>query len=209
MTTSTDAPALRETNLGKTFPPEVYSPAEVQALVRACSTRAKTGIRNRALIVLLYRSGLRLSEALALRLKDMDRTNGMLRVLHGKNDKARTVGMDDAAFAYLDTWLAVRESLGIGARSPIFCTLAGEPIETAYIRALLPRLGRKAGIERRCHAHGLRHTHAFELAMEGIDMLTISQQLGHTSIATTDKYVRHLNPARVVETMRARHWEAA
>lgn len=194
----------RPTTKGQKLPAEVYTADEVQRLVKACSTRAKTGVRNRALIVLLYRSGLRLSEALALRPKDLDRSGGKLRVLHGKGDKARTVGMDDSAFTHVAHWLTVREALGVGGRVPVFCTLDGKPIKTAYIRALLPRLAKRAGIAKRVHAHGLRHSLACDLAEEGIELRVISEQLGHRSLATTDRYLRHLNPQRVIETMRAR-----
>ncbi len=203
MTELLEAPA---TNRGKTFPPEVYTPAEVQALIKACSTSAKTGVRNRALITILYRGGLRLAVALDLLPKDLDRASGTVRVLHGKGDKARTIGLDDGAFAVIERWLDIREALGISRRAPVFCTLEGQPVEPAYIRALLPRLGKLAGVEKRVHAHGLRHTHAFELAGEGVDLMTISAQLGHSNVATTDRYVRHLNPTRVVEVMRTRQF---
>ena len=66
----------------------------MKALIRACSPRAPTGVRNRALLVVLYRGGLRVGEALALYPKDLDRRRGTIRVLHGKGDKARTVGLD-------------------------------------------------------------------------------------------------------------------
>jgi site-specific recombinase XerD len=191
------------------LPAEVYTPDEIARLVKACSTRAITGVRNRALIVALYRGGLRIGEALSLLPKDLDRAAGMVRVLHGKGDKARTVGLDDGAFAVIERWLDAREKLGIGARKPVFCTLKGEPIESAYIRALLPRLARKAGMTKRCHAHGFRHSAAFEMATEGIDLLTISAALGHASTATTDKYLRHIAPRAVIDTMRARVWEGA
>lgn len=197
--TATIAPPLR-----RKLPAEVYTPDEIARLVKACSTKAKTGIRNRALIITLYRGGLRLSEALSLFPKDLDRSAGTARVLHGKGDKSRTIGLDDGAFTAIERWLDAREKLGIGARSPVFCTLKGEPIFTAYIRALLPRLARKAGIAKRVHAHGMRHTHAVELASEKVDLLTISAQLGHANISTTDTYLRHLAPQRVIEAMRAR-----
>lgn len=196
----------RPTNKGQKFPAEVYTAEEVQRLVKACSTRASTGIRNRALITVLYRGGLRLSEALDLLPKDLDRASGMVRILHGKGDKARTIGLDDGAFAVVERWLDVREKLGIGARRPVFCTLKGEPIETAYIRALLPRLGVKAGIEKRVHAHGLRHSAACGMASEGIDVRVISDALGHQNVSTTDRYLRHLQPQAVVNAMRARQF---
>ena len=73
---------------------EPLTRAEVNALLAQCSRRAPTGIRNRALITVLYRTGLRIFEALALQPKDVDLDNGTLRVLHGKGDKMRTVGLD-------------------------------------------------------------------------------------------------------------------
>ena len=86
-------------NKGRSFPVEVLSDEEVKALIRACSNRAPTGIRNRALIVVLYRGGSRLAEALALQPKDVDPDRGTLVVLHGKGDRRRTVGIDSGAMA--------------------------------------------------------------------------------------------------------------
>jgi site-specific recombinase XerD len=189
---------------GRKLPAEVLTPDEVRGLIGACSTRARTGIRNRALIVVLWRTGLRLSEALALRPKDLDRTGGSIRVLHGKGDKARTVGLDGGAVAVVERWLDLREREQISARAPLFCTLAGKPVQTQYVRNLLPRLARKAGISKRVHAHGLRHTHACELAEEGVELRIISAQLGHANTSTTDRYLRHLAPQAVIEAMRGR-----
>jgi integrase len=74
---------------------------------------------------------------------------------------------------------------------------------------MLPRLARLAGIAKRVHAHGLRHTHAAELRAEGIDIGIISKQLGHTSIATTIRYLDHIAPRAVVEAVAGRVWMAA
>ncbi len=71
-------------NKGRRFPPEILTPDEVHRLIRAASNRAPTGIRNRALIVVMYRAGLRVSEALGLYPKDVDRSRGTIRVLQGK-----------------------------------------------------------------------------------------------------------------------------
>jgi len=79
----------------------VLTEPEAIALIRACSTRAPTGVRNRALIAVLWRSGLRISEALALELRDVDLQAGSLRVRHGKGDKSRTVGVDEQTAAML------------------------------------------------------------------------------------------------------------
>jgi len=193
-------------NKGRKLPPEPLTESEVKALIRACSQRAVTGVRNRALIVVLYRAGLRISEALALTPKDLDPLASTIRVLHGKGDKCRVAGLDAGAWAILELWLNRRTASGINSRAPVFCTLQGKSMKTSYVRKLLPRLARKAGIEKRVHAHGLRHTFAYELAGEGTPLHLIQSQLGHSSLATTDRYVRHLNPAAVVEAMKSRTW---
>lgn len=195
-------------NKGKKLPPEPLTLAEVESLLKQCSKRAPTGLRNAALIVLLWRGQLRISEALALMPRDLDPEAGTVRVRHGKGDKARVVGLDAGAWAVVGRWLDARKALGFNGRQPVLCTLSGEPMESAYVRSLLPRLASKAGIEKRVHAHGLRHTGAFELANEGHPLHVIQAQLGHTSLATTDRYIRHLNPTQVVETMKARKWQA-
>jgi site-specific recombinase XerD len=193
-------------NKGRKLPAEPLTPDEVKALINACSKRALTGIRNRALLVVLYRAGLRISEALALFPKDLDAQASSLRVLHGKGDKARLVGLDAGAWAILQLWLDRRAAAGITARAPVFCTLQAQQVSSAYVRTLLPRLARRAGIDKRVHAHGLRHTFAYELANEATPLHVIQAQLGHTSLATTDRYIRHLNPLAVVETMKGRKW---
>lgn len=193
-------------NKGRRFPPEVLTEAEARALIAACSNRAPTGIRNRALIAVLYRAGLRLSEALALMPKDVDELAGTIAVLHGKGDRHRTVGLDPGAFALVMRWMDRRARLGITGRQPLFCTLQGARLKPSYIRTLLPRLALRAGVEKRVHPHGLRHTHAFELMMEGVPVPVIQQQLGHSSLATTDRYLRHLAPAEVIQTMQRRQW---
>ena len=78
---------------------------------------------------------------------------------------------------------------------------------TAYVGGLFKRLGSKAGIERRVHPHGLRHTHAAQLAAEGYAMNLIQQQLGHSSLATTSRYLEHIAPAELIKAIQARNWE--
>jgi site-specific recombinase XerD len=194
-------------NKGRRYPAEILTADEVRALLRACSTRAPTGIRNRAPIVALYRGGLRISEGLALKPKDLDRKAGTVRVLQGKGKRARTVGFDPTAFAMIERWLERRADLGIKKGAPIFCTLDEKPLKTAYVRALLPRLAGKAGIEKRVHVHGLRHTHAAELAREGVPMNVIQAQLGHSNLGTTSRYLAHIAPAEVIRVMQGREWE--
>jgi site-specific recombinase XerD len=198
-------------NKGRKFPPEPLKPREVLALVDACG-RGAAGKRDRALIVTLWRSGLRVSEALALYPKDVDLEDGEIAVLHGKGDRDRVVCIDAMACAVIGAWMDERRRMGLGGRVPLFCVISrpsvGAPMHSAYIRNKLKDLAARAGIEKRVHPHGLRHTHAFELAGEHVDLRVIQEQLGHTELATTARYVNHLNPSVRRELIRAREWPA-
>ena len=190
------------------LPPEILTGAEVRQLLDACSRRCPTGIRNRALIAVLYRTGLRISEALALRRTDVDGDAGTVRVLHGKGNRSRTVGLDQGGFGLLDLWIVRRSRLYFhsNGHTPLFCTLKGRPINSSYIRRLLPRLAAKTGIVKRIHAHGFRHTHAAELAAENVPVNVIQRQLGHSSLATTSDYLDHVAPQDVIAAMKGRVW---
>jgi len=199
-------PPKRRPKPQRRFPPEVLSDREIAALIDACKANTPAGLRNRALIAILYRAGLRITEALALRPIDLDPRNGAIRILHAKGGRSRTVGMDAVGFEILDRWLQARTSLPVGNDGPLFCLVNGKPMASCYVRVFLPRIAKKAGILRRVHAHGFRHTHAAELRGEGVDIGVISKQLGHRSIATTARYLDHIAPWDVVKAMRRREW---
>jgi len=170
---------------GVKYPAEPLTTNEVKALMRVCG-RGRTAVRNRALIAVLSRAGLRISEALALQPKDVGQ-DGTIRVLHGKGDRSRVVAIDPGTAAILQLWLDRRPTSNY-----IFCTLRGERVKASYVRGLLPRLGKRAGIAKRVHAHGLRHGMAVDLLREGVSMDVISGALGHSSLATTAVYLQHL-----------------
>ena len=185
-----------------TYPPEPLSIDECRRLIAACSPRCPTGIRNRALIVTLWRAGLRCAEALALHLRDLD--NGVLRIRRGKGGKSRTVALDPEAWGIVTTWLERKARMGISG--PVFSTLHGEALLPSYVRSLFKRLAKRAGIAKRVHPHGLRHTFASALADERVDLRVIQHALGHGSLGTTQRYVDHLNPTAVIDALRARTW---
>ena len=188
------------------LPPEVLTEPEVRALLAACGEFSPVALRNRALIAVLYRSGLRISEALALEPKDIDLAAGQLRVLHGKGDRHRVVGIDPGAGAMVAAWVAERERVGLPVTTPLLSTMRGTRVTTAYVRRWMKQLAAKAGIAKRVHAHGLRHTHAAQLREEGFDIGIISKQLGHRSILTTIRYLDHVQPTAVIEAVRSRAW---
>ena len=191
-------------NRGLKFPPEVYTKEEVNSLLASTSKRAPTGIRNRALIAVGYRAGLRCVEVLGLHPRDIDLKEEYLHVRSGKGGKSRKVGIDNYALAMVERWLDVRKELGIKGSSPVFCTLSGDPLTTPYIRALMKRLGERAGIEKRVHFHGLRHTFAWELSNESIPTKKIQGLLGHSRLETTAVYLAHLAPHDLLEVAKSR-----
>jgi len=191
-------------NKGQKYHPEPLTEDEVADLVRSCSNRAPTGIRNRALITTLYRGGLRIAETLALLPKDVDTDKGTVQILRGKGNKSRVVALDDGAMAILQRWIDKRAGLKINGRHRLFCTLEGKPMHANYVRAMLQRKAEKAGIEKRVHPHGLRHSMAAGMAAENVPVNVISQALGHSNSATTARYIDHIAPQQVIETMRHR-----
>ena len=193
-------------NKGKRYPPEVLTPAEVRALLDTCSENPDVELRNRALLTVLYRAGLRCSEALALESKDIDFVGMSVRVLYGKGSRSRTVGIDPGALSVVEDWMVERSRRGFTPSQALFCTRHGNAILSSYVRRFIARLGVRAGIAKRVHAHGLRHTHAYELLMEGIPIPIIQRQLGHTSLATTDVYLSHIAPKQVIDAISSRVW---
>jgi integrase/recombinase XerC len=180
---------------------EILTRAEVAALVAQCSPKAPTGIRNRGMIIVMYAGGLRVEEMLALKPAEVDTATGEVRILHGKGDRQRSVGLGHGNMALVQRWLDVR----VAPRSaPLFCTLAGGPVKDQYVRALMKRLATKAEIKKRVHPHVLRHTNADEMHAERTPVNLIRKHLGHNSLATTQIYLDHISPRDVVEAGRAR-----
>lgn len=208
-----DAPARSKppTNAGLKLPPEPLTAPEVRRLISAASNRSSAGIRLRGMIAVMYGAGLRLAEMLDLYPRDIDTQDSTVRVREGKGRKSRTVGFDTGeAAAHIDRWLDRRKTLKLTSRHPVFAQYevgrAGRPIDPRYVRATLARLGEKAGLTKRVHPHGLRHSLAFAMAQAGVPTHIIQAQLGHASLAVTDRYVRHLMPADVIAVMRDRKW---
>lgn len=189
---------------GKRFPAEVLTEEEVDLLMKTISDRAPTQIRNKALIYVGYRCGLRISEALALLPKDVDLKTGVINVLRGKGTKQRMVGIPEDACKAIDRWIQKREQLGCDGTQSLFCSLEGKPLFSSYVRAAMKRLQRRSGIQKRLHMHMFRHTCAFELMKEGKNLMVIKGMLGHSSLATTAIYLSHIAPIDVILAMQDR-----
>lgn len=174
------------------------SAAEALALLGVSSDQTSTGRRNRALIALLWRAGLRPGEALSVSPADLDLAAGSLTVAD------RVVGLDALAVQELSNWLARRAESGLTDDGPLISTLQGKPLSQAYVRELLPRLADRAGLEGRVHAMGLRYACAAEMAGEGIATEIIESQLGIRPQSSVARYLPIPDDADVVAAMAAR-----
>lgn len=187
-------------------PASVPTDDEVRALISKFNLRYPTSLRNAALVVLMWRGGLRIAEALSLIVSDVDLARGAVQVRHGKGDRSRWVGVDEKTCDLLARWIDRRASLGLNGGEPLFCTLKGGALDQAYVRKMVKRKAEAAGIERRMHPHGLRHAYAAGLAQEGVPINVIRDALGHSSLMVTDRYLRDVAPVQLIETTRARSW---
>lgn len=187
---------------------DILSRRELNQLLRACSRRAPSGLRDRALIGLLFGAGLRIAEALALETKDLDLDAGAITVHRGKGARRRVAALDEGACALVREWVACRDRLRPSRPAPLFCQITrgriGLPLAQAHVRQMLRRRAGKAGLEKRVHPHAFRHSHAAELAGDGLPLHVIQAQLGHASLATTSRYLAHLHPAEVLAAVRSR-----
>jgi site-specific recombinase XerD len=180
------------------YPPDPPTVEEIIAVMRAAGDRPN-GLRLRGVIVVLWRAGLRVSEALALAESDLDKTRGAVLVRRGKGGKRREVGMDRWAWEQLDPWLETRAALPVGA---LFCVLRGptrgRPCSTAGIRTLLRNAAVAAGVRRRFAPHQLRHAHAVEMSREGVPLVVIQRQLGHADLGITSSYLRGIDNTEII-----------
>jgi site-specific recombinase XerD len=161
-------------NKGMRYPADPPTIEEIVAVMRVAGEKPD-GLRLWALIVRLWRAGLRVSEALALAETDLDRFRGAVLIRRGNGGKRREVGMDRWAWQQLGPWLEVRPHLPAGA---LLCVIhgptAGRHCEASAARKQLKHAAAAAGIRRRFAPHELRHAHAIEMAHEGIPLVVIS-----------------------------------
>ena len=188
-------------NKGLQYPADPPTVEEIVAVMR-CAGDQPYGLRSRALIVLLWRAGLRISEALNLAESDLDPSRGSVLVLCGKGGKRREVGMDQWAWQHLGGWLEVRVGMRVGA---LLCVIdgptQGRPWSATAARATLRELAASAGVRRRFAPHQLRHAHAVEMAREGVPLNVIQRQLGHANLGITSIYLQGIDSSEIIDTV--------
>lgn len=191
----------------KKLPPEPLTTSEVYRLLDGCG-QGHTGVRNRAMIILFWRGGPRCSELLALQRRDIDIDDqGMtVRIRHGKGNKARVIALDAESASYVRRWLEIWKAEYAGAKA-FFCSVKKNPgrkLSTSAVRKWLARLRDKVALDKRVHAHGLRHTMARDLDDEGHPLRVIQGALGHANAATTSTYLTTLGGREVTGVLRRR-----
>jgi integrase/recombinase XerC len=173
---------------------------EAFALVEAPKGEEPLALRDRAMLELMYASGLRVSELVGLDVPDLDLSAGVVRVL-GKGNKERMVPVGRFARAALGAWLAVRRQVlakgGGRGGAALFLNAAGGRLTARSVARRLDAAALKAGLDRHVNPHALRHTFATHLLEGGADLRAIQELLGHASLSTTQRYT-HVNLDRLM-----------
>lgn len=169
--------------------PQTLSLDEVNRLVSAVDLTTAEGHRNRAILEMLYGSGLRVSELVNLKLSDMYRDEHYM-LIHGKGSKERLVPISPEAEKWFDYWWEDRCHLTIqpGQEDYAFLNRNGHQLTRMMIFTIIRRCAEAAGIKKTISPHTLRHSFATHLLQNGADLRIIQQLLGHEDIATTEIY---------------------
>ncbi|GAB4514068.1 MAG: site-specific tyrosine recombinase XerD [Anaerolineae bacterium] len=178
-----------------------FTPDEIRALLDACEysapwdrqwrkgirSRRPTALRDRAIVLMLVDSGIRVGELVALRVGDYDPRRGQVTIRHGKGDKARVIFVGNATRQAI--WKYLGERPNITEEDPLFATKDGKPMDRHNVRKMLLYLGRRAGVKD-VYPHRFRHTFAIAFLRNGGNPLELQEMLGHARLDTVRIYVR-------------------
>jgi integrase/recombinase XerD len=179
--------------------PEVLSPEEIEHLLAQPKTHTCKGARDRAILEVLYASGLRVSELCQLKLYDVDDT--FLRV-QGKGGKERIVPIGKQAIAAIDHYLSFRDCPE--KEVILFVTKGNQPMHRIGIWQMVKHYAKQAGIQKNISPHTFRHSFATHLLDNGADLRIIQEMLGHSNISSTDRYT-HVSRLHLQEAFQAFH----
>ena len=206
---SNPADAVPTPKVEKTLPRHLR-PREIDVLLRAPAGRTgPLGFRDRALLELLYASGLRVGELVALNWRDIDLGARVLRVV-GKGDRERMTPFGEPAEKALRQWLDAWEEVfrsqrdDAGREEPVFLNQKGSRLSARSVRRVIDRYVAETAQAAGAHPHALRHSFATHLLESGADLRSIQELLGHASLATTQRYM-HVDTGRLLEVYRETH----
>jgi len=169
--------------------PETLSEPEIAKLLAAAGGKTPLEIRDRAIVELLYASGLRVSELCGARLENLDLDQGFIRVI-GKGNKQRLVPVGTRAREAVQRYLDAGRPALVGKKTggEVFLSVRGRKLTNQRIWQVLGALAKRAGLSKDVHPHMLRHSFATHLLQGGADLRIIQEMLGHADISTTQVY---------------------
>jgi site-specific recombinase XerD len=183
--------------------PSFLSVEEASRLVEAPEGQGLASLRDRALLETLYSTGLRVSELVSLRVRDVDRIGGTLRVT-GKGRKERIVPVGSHSLAAMEKYLAARKGEEPSDDRPLFLNLRGGVLTDRSVRRVVQRYLSRVPIARRISPHSLRHSFATHLLDRGADLRSVQELLGHSLLSTTQIYT-HVTTEHLKRIYRAAH----
>lgn len=168
--------------------PSILSNFEQVALLKQPNIKAPTGLRNICIMLVMLKAGLRVSETLSLIQDQFDRYNGKITITESGGAKGRSLWLGESEVEMLNRWCQIKPQASLF----LFTTLQGKQLSDRYIRDMVKRVARKAGIQKNVNPHMLRHTFASDLLKETGDIRLVQQALGHREISATRIYFRVL-----------------
>ena len=166
--------------------PTVLNEGEQEALLQQPNPNRRTGLRSLCLLRLMLNTGLRAAEVLNLKVNDIDWKSGNVMVRQGKGKKDRTLWIGEADLKLLKKWLKYQAKLP--GSEFLFTTRDGQRIMERYLRCMVKRLAKQAGIDKDVHPHMLRHTFATDLFRKTKNLRLAQKALGHAQITSTQIY---------------------
>lgn len=195
---------LESPHAGRTLP-DVLSVEEIDAMIAAIPSEKKESVRNRAIIEMLYGSGLRVSELCEMRISRYSERDA-LAIIDGKGAKQRIVPVSPRAVECVGEYLSERAGMKIqpGEEDILFLNRRGHRLTRVMVFTIIKQLAELAGIRKNVSPHTLRHSFATHLLEGGANLRAIQQMLGHESIATTEIYV-HLDTTQLRRQLLLHH----
>ncbi len=188
--------------------PQILNEAEQEAILKVPNVKVPTGLRNRTMLGFMLYAGLRVSEIIGkerkepaeggLRLDHVELETGKLKIVNAKGHVDRNLWLNDDELELFKRWLKIRPKAD---HDLVFCTLKGGRINNRYIRAMIERIGIRAGISRRVYPHLLRHSCLTDLYKDTKDIRMVQKIAGHSNLSTTEIYT-HIYDADVEKAMK-------
>ena len=185
------------------YMPEVLSVQEVDDIIASVDTSTPAGLRDRAILEVLYGCGLRVSEAAGLRVSDIFAKEGFLRIV-GKGDKERIIPLGEMAAEALEAWYGARPEPCRGYEDFVFLNRSGKSLSRVSIFNMVKKQAMLAGVRKEISPHTFRHSFATHLVENGADLRVVQEMLGHESILTTEIYT-HMDSSSWQGSILAHH----